>query len=603
MQVTHWDWAVAIGIIAVQLLICLFFVRRAGKGIAQFFVSGRSLPWWLVGTSMVATTFSADTPNFVTNLVREHGVAQNWTWWAFLITGMLTVFFYARLWRRSGVLTDLEFYEIRYSGKSAAVVRGFRALYLGLFFNCVVMATVTLAAVKIASIMLGWPAWQTILWCSIISVVLTVSAGLWGVVVTDLLQFFIAMTGAFVAAYYAVNNDMVGGLSGLLSSPALKGKLNLIPDMGNWTVLLPVLIIPLTVQWWSVWYPGSEPGGGSYIAQRMLAAKNEKHSMGAVLWFNVAHYALRPWPWIIVALASIIVYPDLESIKAAFPGVDPELIGNDIGYPAMLKFLPVGLVGLMLGALMAAYFSTMSTHLNWGASYLVHDLYQRFVKPNATEKHYVMVSRLANVLLMILAALISLFLDTSKDSFNLMLKIGAGTGLIYLLRWFWWRINAWSEVSAMISSFLISVSLFICEYMDLWDKKNDMIQSLTLAASVGFTSLVWIAVTLLTRPTDHGVLVSFYRLTRPFGPGWRHIQRETGLGPSPDSLPQAMLGWVLSVMMVYAALFGTGSFIYGDVVMGSIFAAVALVSAIGLGLILGKVFSAPLVGSEASDGQ
>jgi len=335
----------------------------------------------------------------------------------------------------------------------------------------------------------------------------------------------------------------------------------------------------------------------------MLAAKNEKHSMGAVLWFNVAHYALRPWPWIIVALASIIVYPDLESIKAAFPGVDPKLIGNDIGYPAMLKFLPVGLVGLMLGALMAAYFSTMSTHLNWGASYLVHDFYQRFVKPNATEKHYVMISRLASVLLMILAALISLFLDTSKDSFNLMLKIGAGTGLIYLLRWFWWRINAWSEVSAMISSFLISVSLFLCEYMGLWDKKNDMIQSLTLAASVGFTSLVWIAVTLLTRPTDHGVLLKFYKLTRPFGPGWKHIQRETGLGPSPDSMPQALLGWVLAVLMVYSALFGTGNFIYGNLTMGSVFAAISLVSAIGVGLILGKVFSAPLVGSEASDNE
>ena len=594
MQVTHLDWAIAIGIIAVQLVICGFFIRRAGKGISEFFVSGRSLPWWLVGTSMVATTFSADTPNLVTDIVRQHGVAGNWVWWAFLLTGMMTVFFYARLWRRSGVLTDLEFYEIRYSGKSAAVVRGFRALYLGLFFNCVIMASVTLAAVKIASVMLGWPAWQTILWCTAISLALTVSAGLWGVVVTDLLQFIVAMTGAFVAAYYAVHNDTVGGLSGLLSKLGQTGKLDMIPDLGNTEVALSVLIIPLVIQWWSTWYPGAEPGGGSYIAQRMLAAKNEKHSMGAVLWFNVAHYALRPWPWIIVGLASLVVYPQLSDIQAAFPQVSEKLIGHDIAYPAMLKFMPAGMLGLMLGSLMAAYFSTMSTHLNWGASYLVHDFYQRFFKTNGSQKHYVLVSRIVTTALMLLAALTVPLLTSAKDSFDLMLSIGAGTGLIYLLRWFWWRINAWSEVAAMISSFTISLVLFFGKKYELGGMER-LSTHLTLAASVGFTSLVWIAVTLLTRPTEHGVLVRFYRLTRPFGPGWRHIQRETGLPASPDSVPQAMLGWVLSVMMVYAAMFGTGNFIYGNLTMGIVFSAVFLASAIGVGVILGRVFSKPLI--------
>jgi Na+/proline symporter len=594
MQVTHLDWAIAIGIMAVQLVVCGFFIRRAGKGISEFFVSGRSLPWWLVGTSMVATTFSADTPNLVTDIVRQHGVAGNWVWWAFLLTGMMTVFFYARLWRRSGVLTDLEFYEIRYSGKSAAVVRGFRALYLGLFFNCVIMASVTLAAVKIASVMLGWPAWQTILWCTAISLALTVSAGLWGVVVTDLLQFIVAMTGAFVAAYYAVHNDTVGGLSGLLSKLGQTGKLDMIPDLGNTEVALSVLIIPLVIQWWSTWYPGAEPGGGSYIAQRMLAAKNEKHSMGAVLWFNVAHYALRPWPWIIVGLASLVVYPQLSDIQAAFPQVSEKLIGHDIAYPAMLKFMPAGMLGLMLGSLMAAYFSTMSTHLNWGASYLVHDFYQRFIKTNGSQKHYVLVSRIVTTALMLLAALTVPLLTSAKDSFDLMLSIGAGTGLIYLLRWFWWRINAWSEVAAMISSFTISLVLFFGKKYELGGMER-LSTHLTLAASVGFTSLVWIAVTLLTRPTEHGVLVRFYRLTRPFGPGWRHIQRETGLPASPDSVPQAMLGWVLSVMMVYAAMFGTGNFIYGNLTMGIVFSAVFLASAIGVGVILGRVFSKPLI--------
>jgi SSS family solute:Na+ symporter len=598
MHVTLVDWTIAISIIAVQLVVCVFFVRRASKGLSSFFVSGRSLPWWLLGTSMVATTFSADTPNLVTNIVRQDGVAGNWVWWAFLLTGMMTVFFYARLWRRSGVLTDLEFYELRYSGKSAAVVRGFRAVYLGLFFNCVIMATVTLAAVKIASVMLGWEAWRTILWCSVISMVLTVSAGLWGVVVTDLLQFVVAMTGAFVAAYFAVQHEAVGGLSGLFAKLGATGKLNLLPDFGNWDVALSVLIVPLVITWWSVWYPGAEPGGGSYIAQRMLASKNEKHSMGAALWFNVAHYALRPWPWIIVGLASLLVYPQLSDIKSAFPHVQENLIGHDIAYPAMLKFIPVGFLGLLLGSLMAAYFSTMSTHLNWGASYLVHDFYQRFVRPSASEKHYVFVSRIVTVLLMLVAAGVVFFLETAKQSFDLLLSIGAGTGLIYLLRWYWWRINAWSEISAMISSFVISGGLFIGRKMAV-PGIADLSTHLTLAVSVGFTTVVWFVVTFLTRPTDHGVLLRFFRLTRPFGPGWKHIQREANVGPSPDSVPLALLGWVLSVLMVYSALFGTGSFLYGNMGMGTVLLVIFLVSAVSLAMILGKIFGKPMTSPEA----
>jgi Na+/proline symporter len=399
-----------------------------------------------------------------------------------------------------------------------------------------------------------------------------------------------------------VHNETVGGLSGLLSKLGQTGKLDMMPDLGNTEVALSVLIIPLVIQWWSTWYPGAEPGGGSYIAQRMLAAKNEKHSMGAVLWFNVAHYALRPWPWIIVGLASLIVYPQLSDIQAAFPQVGKNLIGHDIAYPAMLKFLPTGMVGLMLGSLMAAYFSTLSTHLNWGASYLVHDFYQRFIKSDASEKHYVLVSRLVTTGLMILTALTVPLLTSAKDSFDLMLSIGAGTGLIYLLRWFWWRINAWSEVAAMISSFTIALVLFFGKKYELGGMEK-LSTHLTLAASVGFTSLVWIVVTLLTRPTDHGVLVRFYRLTRPFGPGWRHIQRETGLAASPDSVPQAMLGWVLSVMMVYAAMFGTGSFIYGNMTMGVVFAAIFAVSAVGVGVILGRVFSKPLIEDERTAAQ
>ncbi len=593
MQLHLVDWAIIVGYLVFSLAVCAFYVRRASRGMSEFFVSGRSAPWWLLGTSMVATTFSTDTPNLVTNIVRQDGVAGNWVWWAFLLTGMTTVFFYARLWRRSGVMTDLEFYEIRYSGRSAAVVRGFRAVYLGLFFNCVIMASVTLAAVKIANVLLGWPAWLTVLCCAALSIAFSVTAGLWGVVVTDLVQFIMAMTGAVVAAYFATQQPEVGGLGGLLARLDAR-TLGMLPDFGNWGLLVSLLIIPLTVQWWSVWYPGAEPGGGSYIAQRMLAARNERHAMGATLWFNVAHYALRPWPWILVALASMIVYPTLGDIQAAFPHVDPRLIGNDIAYPAMLRVLPTGFLGLMVGSLIAAYISTMDTHLNWGASYLVHDLYQRFIRPAAPEKHYVRVSRAVTAGLMAVAAVIVFFLENAKDSFDLMLSIGAGTGLIYLLRWFWWRINAWSEIAAMISSFCIAAGLFIAKKCGA-----ALPTHVTLALSVAVTTVVWVLATLLTRPTRRETLLAFYRLVRPAGPGWRAIRRETGLAPSPDSLPHAFLGSMLGCALVYAALFGTGAFLYGRTAQGTVCLAVFLASAGGLVWLLPRMFGRPAAAGTA----
>src|SRR6185436_16696044 len=454
------DWAIIAASIAISFLPALFFWRRASSSTSEFFTSGRAAPWWLVGISMVATTFSTDTPNLVTNMVRERGVAENWLWWSFLLTGMMTVFFYARLWRRSGVLTDLEFYEIRYSGKAATVLRGFRAVYLGLFFNCVIMATVNLAAAKIGNVVLGWPMGRTLLVCSVMTIFFASVSGLWGVLVTDSIQFTITMTGTLAVSYFALQGPEVGGLSGLLAKvPA--DTLHLLPDFGDWGTALTVFIMPITVQWWSVWYPGAEPGGGSYIAQRMLAAKTEKDAVTGTLLFNVMHYALRPWPWIITALCSTLVYPQLSDIARQFPYVQSSLIGHDMAYPAMMRFLPAGFLGLVVAGTLAAYRSTIETHLNWGTSYLVHDFYRRFVRQGESERHYVLAGRLVTASLMVVAALVTYLLGTAKEAFDLILSVGAGTGLIYLLRWFWWRVNAWSEIAAMSSSFIMALAFFI----------------------------------------------------------------------------------------------------------------------------------------------
>jgi Na+/proline symporter len=485
---------------------------------------------------------------------------------------MMTVFFYARLWRRSQVLTDLEFYELRYSGKPAGLVRGFRAVYLGLFFNVVIMASVNLAAAKIANVVLGWPMAKTLVVCTVLNIIFAATSGLWGVMMTDMIQFGVAMTGAVAAAVYAVRRPEVGGLSGLIERVPAE-TLAFVPDFGDWSLTLAVLIIPLTVQWWSVWYPGAEPGGGSYIAQRMLAAKSERDALSGTLFFNVAHYALRPWPWIIVGLASMLVFPTLADIQREFPYVEPRLIGHDMAYSAMLKIQPPGLLGLMVAGLLSAYISTLTTHLNWGTSYLVHDFYRRFLRSDASERHYVNVGRVVTALLMLVAAATTFVLDSARQSFELMMSIGAGTGLIYLLRWFWWRINAWSEIAAMASSFVIATGFFIAGKSGSAPPAH-----ISLLITVAATTVVWVAATYLTRPTERETLVRFYRRVRPAGPGWTAVREEAGLGPSPDSLSLSFLGWVLGCAFIYAALFGTGSFLYGKTPQALFWAVIFVVS-------------------------
>jgi len=563
------DWIIAGGCLLICFFPAVFFGKRAGRNTSEFFVTGRAAPWWLAGLSMVATTFSSDTPNLVTDIVRRQGVAGNWCWWAFALTGVATVFFYARLWRRSEVMTDLEFYEIRYSGKPASVVRGFRAVYLGLLFNCVIMASVNLAACKIANILFGLPRWETLLFCGILNVLFAAHSGLWGVLVIDMVQFFVMMSAVIAAAFFAVQH--VGGLGVMverLSSPmpglANAHPLNFLPDFhDNWSLAVTVFIMPLAVQWWATWYPGSEPGGGSYIAQRMLASKSEKDSLGAVLFFNVAHYVLRPWPWILVGLCSLLVFPQLSDIQKAFPNLDPSLLGHDMAYPAMLKFLPAGFVGLMIGGLVAAHSSTILTHLNWGSSYVVHDFYRRFLRPGAAEKHYVLVGRLATAFLFLAASGTVYLLDTAKDSFDIILQIGAGTGLLYLLRWFWWRINAWCEIVAMVSSFALSLALLLLKKQF----QVDISTHYALLITVGVTTVCWLVTAWLTAPTDRQTLIAFYRKTRPFGPGWRSIQKEAGLveeaTASRQNIPLAVLGWIAGCATIWSALFTVGSFLYG----------------------------------------
>ncbi|MGA2741713.1 MAG: sodium:solute symporter family protein [Bryobacteraceae bacterium] len=566
------DWVIAAASILICFVPALFFGKRSGKSTAEFFASGRSVPWWLAGLSMVATTFSSDTPNLVANFVRTQGVAGNWQWWAFTLTGVLTVFFYARLWRRSGVLTDLEFYEIRYSGKAASAVRGFRAVYLGFFFNCMIMATVDLAAVKIAAVLFGFDRWQTLLAVGLLNVVFAAHSGLWGVLVIDMLQFFIKMTAVIAAAYFAVTLPQVGGLHGLVEKlshvhgPGGLNYINILPDFtNNWDLAVAIFIMPLAVQWWAVWYPGAEPGGGSYIAQRMLASKSEKDALGATLFFNVAHYVLRPWPWILVGLASLIVYPQLSDIQRSFPQVNPSLMGHDLAFPAMLRFLPVGWMGLMLGGLIAANSSTILTHLNWGASYLVHDFYRRFLNPGQGEKHYVLAGRLATVLLFVCSSALVFALATAKESFNIILQIGAGTGLLYLMRWFWWRVTAWCEIVAMCSSFGISLA-----FLALTRSGIAVGTYQQLLITIGFTTAAWVATAYLGPQTDPAVLISFYKKVHPFGPGWRRVRELAGISPAEaatwaqhENIPLSLLGWSTGCAMIWAALFAVGNFLYG----------------------------------------
>ncbi len=573
MQLSALDWWV-LALYGVTILsVGLVFARRAGRGTEEYFLAGRSMPWWLIGTSMVATTFSADTPNLVTDLVRTGGVSQNWVWWAFVITGMCTVFFYAKLWRRSGVLTDIGFYELRYSGRSAAFLRGFRAVYLGVFFNVMIMATVTLAAIKIGGVLLGVGPYTVVLVAGTATVLYSATSGLWGVLVTDLLLFSVSMIGSIAAAIYALRLPEVGGLSGLMAHANVTDKLSFLPDFSDPTTAAAVFIVPIAVQWWSTWYPGAEPGGGGYVAQRMLAAKDEKNAMQATLWFSVAHYAIRPWPWILVGLASLIVYPTLSDLTAAFPNVDPSIIGNDLAYPAMLVFLPAGLLGLVVASLAAAYMSTISTHLNWGASYVVDDVYRRFVAPDREERDYVKVARVSTVALIVLSSFVGLQLETAMQAFQILLQIGAGTGLVFLLRWFWWRINTWSEISAMVISFLVAV-YFGFLHTPLGFTKWD--PSAELVVGVAVTTVGWLVVTFLTPPVDTETLKDFHTRIQPLGKGWEAVVPRKR-GPAQDGdvdtgqggeLAAGLLSWFLGCVMVYAALFGTGFLLYGNTVWG-----------------------------------
>ena len=588
MIISWIDWVIALATILVCFIPALFLAKRSASSTSEFFASGRNVPWWLAGLSMVATTFSSDTPNWVTEQVRRYGVAGNWQWWAFVLTGLATVFFFARLWRRSGVMTDLEFYELRYSGKSASVVRGFRAVYLGLFFNCFIMGTVTLAACKIANILFGMPAWQTIVICGLLNVAFAAHSGLWGVLVIDMIQFFIKMTAVFAAAWFSlveVGRRLGGEASGWLGLKLLVGKLStlqvvqdtgnaqpvmsvsdgsgqpildMLPNFSMSELALMIFILPIGISWWANWYPGAEPGGGSYIAQRMLASKSEKDALGGTLFFNIAHYVLRPWPWIITALCSIIVYPDLASIQSAFPNADASLIGHDSAFPAMLKFLPIGFVGLMIGGLLAANSSTILTHLNWGSSYLIHDFYRRFIRTDASETHYVNAGRVTTVLLYVFAALLSLGMTSAQQAFQVLLSIGAGTGLLYIARWFWWRVSAWCEIVAMGAS-LITALAVPAMLPDAGFATVTIVQ-------VSITTVAWLITAFLGPTTDRATLISFVQLVKPAGPGWTAVRAEAGVLDSEvaqeNRIGAAFVGWVSGCVVIWSSLFAIGSFLY-----------------------------------------
>ncbi len=580
MQLENIDWLIISSFFILSLVIGVVVSKKSGKDVTEFFLSGRKMPWWLLGISMVATTFSADTPNLVTDIVRTNGVAGNWVWWAFLLTGMLTVFVYAKLWRRSKVLTDLEFYELRYSGKGAAFLRGFRAFYLGAVFNILIMASVCLAGIKIGGALLGLSPVETLLISCAITVLYSSIGGLRGIIITDFFQFILAMVATFWAAYEIVSLPQIQGLTNLLNHPDVIPKLSLIPDIADTDLFIAVFIIPLAVQWWAVWYPGAEPGGGGYVAQRMLSAKDEKNAIWATLLFNFMHYAVRPWPWILIALASIVVFPDLESLQVAFPNT---IVGNDLAYPAMISFLPSGLLGLLVASLIAAFMSTISTHLNWGSSYLVHDFYRRFFVTDKSEKHYVFIGRVFTVLLMIISAFFALYLNNSLQAFGIILQIGAGTGLIFILRWFWYRINVYSELTAMIVSFIVALAFeFIIP--------NNFSVEEKLIIGVTITTISWLMVTMVTPPSNIETLQNFYKKIQPGGPGWKKVVNEsaekgiiiTGKKEKWD-VPSGILCMVFGSISVYSILFGIGYILYSKITLGLVF---LFISALSVALLM-----------------
>lgn len=596
MVLSTLDYVIIITFFVVVLATGLIVSRKSGKNTTEYFLSGRNMPWWLLGFSMVATTFSTDTPNLVTDIVRNDGVSGNWVWWAFLLTGLLTVFIYAKLWRRSNVKTDMEFYKLRYGGKPSKFLRGFRSLYLGIAFNVLAMSGVTLAAIKIGQVMLGVSSLEVVLVAGTITVVFSAIGGFKGVIYTDFILFFVAMGGAIAAAYYLVNLPEVGGFSELLSHTNVKEKADLVPSWSDTDKLISILIIPLSVQWWSSWYPGAEPGGGGYIAQRMLAAKNENHAVGATFFFNVMHYALRPWPWIIVALASLVVFPDLASIHAAFPNIEAGNLGQDLAYSAMLTLLPAGLIGLMLASLGAAYISTISTHLNWGASYIVNDFYKQHINKRAGEKELVRVGRFSTVGLMVISTLIALALTNAKQIFDIIIMFGAGTGLVFILRWFWWRINAWSEITAMFVSGVISV-LFSFTPVGEWlfglPLENGTFQGglfphwMQYPVLVLTTTLAWLLVTFLTPREDKNILFSFYKKTQPGGPGWRKVKDQAEVenvdivsAKAEWTVPIGILATLVGTVAIYSILFSIGKFLYGEFSKGILFLGVTVLLSI-----------------------
>ena len=656
LKISFVDAAIIIGFLVSVIAIGSAAARRSSKSAADFFLSGRSMPWWLLGVSMVACTFSCDTPNLVTDIVRTQGVSGNWCWWAFLLTGMLTVFVYAKLWRRSALDTDLGFYEIRYGGRPASVLRGFRALYLGVFFNVMIMATVSLAAIKIGQVMFGLSSVTTLCIALVAVAVYATLGGLTGSIWADFYQYTIAMVGAIFAAVYAVKSADLGGgstLGELFGEAAVQAKMAMFPSgdaaHGGLSALMTILILPVAVQWWNVWYPGAEPGGGGYIAQRMLSAKDEKNAVGATLLFNFLHYAIRPWPWILVALVSLVTFPitpkaeqetakawlethkeevvqfeksasalkakdekvyrevrqfraeanGLGSLASAFPNVEEQYLKHDLAYPAMISKMPKGWLGLIVASLIAAYMSTIATHLNWGSSYVVQDFYLRFVNPQATPKQAVLMGRVCMAALAILAGLMAMALSSAKGAFDILLQIGAGTGLLYILRWFWWRVNAWSEISAMIVSFLVAcffqwvAPVFSLEERMLgagWFNVMDY-SSWKLIIGILVTTIAWVAVTYLTAPEKREVLESFCAKIRAGGPGWRKIEATTSLPNEAKGwdVPTGILCMVVGCLAVWSALFGIGYLLYARVALGAGLLVIAVAATALLMRLVGKI--------------
>jgi len=578
VTLTWLDWLAIILYFVANIAIGLYYRRRATRSTEEFFVGGRRVSWWLAGTSMVATTFAADTPLAVTGLVASFGIAGNWLWWSMLMSGMLTVFLYARLWRRAGVLTDVEFAEIRYSGRPAAFLRGFRALYLGLPINCIILGWVNLAMVKILMMIFAVSKVEALLMVfgiMLITSMISTLSGLWGVLVMDLFQFVLKMGMVIVLAYYSVR--AVGGMDALkeklhaldVARAAESGGqgsiLSFTPDVGSAWMPMIAFFVYIAVNWWATWYPGAEPGGGGYIAQRIFSAKDEKHSVLATLWFNLAHYAVRPWPWVLTALCSLVLYPDLVDKESGFI--------KTILDPAVF---PVALRGVMVAAFAAAYMSTVGTQLNWGASYLINDFYKRFLVKKADEKHYVRASQIATILIMLASCIVTYYQDSIAGAWKLLIALGAGTGSVFILRWFWWRINAWSEVSAMAASFVVSLLLqFQFNLRSEEPREFAWMVIITVACS----TTCWLAVTFFTAPEAKETLLAFYRRVRPSASFWGPIAREaTDVTPVHD-VHRNLLNWVAGCVFVYLTLFGVGKIIFGQTALGLALLGVAAVAA------------------------